>query len=216
MTAMQIMALALRQLDELPEDIAEFRDMFLPYLNEGYDIAVRQFLKPRRHITLYEDRPGLIPLDDPRITRVVELRGAHGMIEPFALSADGRALMLYSPRPPERPKLARKRSIPKPGEPLPPEAFVPRGYDALCEVGFLPLVRDEDEPRIDPVYHPSLADYICYKHLGNGNLAKQSRAVQFQQRFYQQMGRIRPDGFRSVTHEHGLYAASDIRWPGGD
>ena len=47
MTLANIMKLALRQLDEAAEDIAEYDELFRSYANMGYMIALRLFLKPR-------------------------------------------------------------------------------------------------------------------------------------------------------------------------
>ena len=48
MTLSQIIAQALRQLDEDAEDVSEYEERFRVYANMGYDIAVREYLKPRR------------------------------------------------------------------------------------------------------------------------------------------------------------------------
>ena len=47
---------------------------------------------------------------------------------------------------------------------------------------------------------------------GVRDLAKQSRAQHYQQLFYQEMQRIRPEGFRSVTGFNGLYEVTDARY----
>ena len=46
MTLVQIMRLALRQLDEDVADLAEYRDLFVAYANQGYQIALTQYVKP--------------------------------------------------------------------------------------------------------------------------------------------------------------------------
>lgn len=46
MTLSQIIAQALRQLDEDAEDVSEYEERFRVYANMGYDIAVREYLKP--------------------------------------------------------------------------------------------------------------------------------------------------------------------------
>lgn len=48
MTLSQLIAHALRQLDEDAEDVSEYEESFKVYANMGYDIAVREYLKPRR------------------------------------------------------------------------------------------------------------------------------------------------------------------------
>ena len=64
-----------------------------------------------------------------------------------------------------------------------------------------------------PAYaHAALSDYICYRHLSSGNLAKQSRAQFYQNSFYQEMNRIRPQGMGSVTRMRNLYEATDVRY----
>ena len=60
---------------------------------------------------------------------------------------------------------------------------------AVCEVAFYPLEDGQDEPQIPEYAHAALADYICYRHLSSGNLAKQSRAQFYQNSFYQAMQR---------------------------
>ena len=58
MTVSQIMKLALRQLDEDAEDISEYDDLFKTYLNSGYAIAVRGYLRPREMRVLLTDGEG--------------------------------------------------------------------------------------------------------------------------------------------------------------
>ena len=48
MTLSQIIAQALRQLGEDPQDVSEYEETFKIYANMGYDIAVREYLKPKR------------------------------------------------------------------------------------------------------------------------------------------------------------------------
>ena len=69
-----------------------------------------------------------------------------------------------------------------------------------------------DEPLLPEYAQPALADYICYRHLSSGNLAKQSRAEFFRQSFYQQMRTINPQGAGSVTRMQNLYAVTDARY----
>ena len=100
---------------------------------------------------------------------------------PFAISADGRTLLTE----------AREQKI-----------------TVLAEIDCPPLVKDTDEPMLPEYAQPALADYICYRHLSSGNLAKQSRAEFFRQSFYQQMRAMRPQGAGSVTRKKNLYAAT--------
>ena len=83
---------------------------------------------------------------------------------------------------------------------------------AVCEVAFYPLEDGKDEPQLPEYAHAALADYICYRHLSSGNLAKQSRAQFYQTSFYQTMQRIRPEGMGSVTRFRNLYEVTDARY----
>jgi len=58
MTLAGLMKLALKQLDETPEDISEYDELFASYANMGYMIALRLFLRPRESFTLATDRDG--------------------------------------------------------------------------------------------------------------------------------------------------------------
>ena len=58
MTLSQIMALALRQLDEDAQDISEYDEAFRVYASIGYGIAVREFLKPMEWFSLTTDERG--------------------------------------------------------------------------------------------------------------------------------------------------------------
>ncbi|MEI3413646.1 MAG: hypothetical protein V8Q88_00480 [Christensenellales bacterium] len=80
------------------------------------------------------------------------------------------------------------------------------------EVAFYPLEDGQDEPQLPEYAHAALADYICYRHLSSGNLAKQSRAQFYQTSFYQAMQRIRPEGMGSVTRFRNLYEVTDARY----
>ena len=141
MTLSQLIAHALRQLDEDAEDVSEYEESFKVYANMGYDL-------------------------DP----------------------DGRGLHIW------RVDLAGKT------------------LRAVCEVAFYPMEDGDDEPQIPEYAHAALADYICYRHLSSGNLAKQSRAQFYQNSFYQTMQRIRPQGMGSVTRFEHLYEVTDARY----
>lgn len=180
----QIMTLALRQLDEDIADINEYDDLFRVYANQGYQIALRQYYKPRETMTLNTDARGEACIEGLDIVRIVVLRDGHGREVPFDLSGDGYGIRT----------MRRNEKL-----------------TALCEVTQRELEAATDEPRLPEYAHPALADYICYRHLSSGNLAKQSRAQFFQQRFYQQMQMIMPQGGGSVTHMKNLYAATSIR-----
>ena len=92
MTLAQIMRFALLQLDEDPADMAEIADLLSAYVNEGYQIAMRDYAKPREAFTCQTDGKGNAPVGARRILRVVTLRNAEGRDVPFVLSADGQTL----------------------------------------------------------------------------------------------------------------------------
>ena len=151
----------------------------------GYMIALRLFLRPRETFELTTDAQGRADISALPIMRVVDMRNAQGRPVRFSLSADGGTIETEE-------KNANIR--------------------ALCEVEWPALEADTDEPRLPQYAHPALADYICYRHLSSGNLAKQSRAEFFRQSFYQQMRTINPQGAGSVTHLRNLYAVTDARY----
>lgn len=193
MTLAQIMTLALRQLDEDPEDIGEYSDLFKVYANQGLRIAAEDYVKPREERKMRSDENGDIPLFcDDRIVRVAELRrviedGSKWQRNVFwEKTADG--LSIHT-------------------------AWPDSEFIAVCEMSVPELERDTDEPQIPKSVHDALADYICYRALLNGNMAKQSRAQQYMQRFYAAMQRIRPQGMGSVTGYRNLYAVTDARYP---
>lgn len=185
MTLANIMKLALRQLDEAAEDISEYDELFRSYANMGYMIALRQFVKPREILRLTTDAQGRADISALPAMRVVEVRDAQGRPVRFALCADGRAI-----------ETGEKDAA----------------LLALCEVEEAALREDTDEPKLPEYAHPALADYICYRHLSSGNLAKQSRAEFFRQSFYQQMRALTPQGAGSVTRLRNLYAVTDARY----
>ena len=74
MTLGQIMMLALRQLDEDPQDISEYDDMFRSYANEGYRIALDEYIKPREEREMRSDDTGVVYLDTD-IKRVIGIPG---------------------------------------------------------------------------------------------------------------------------------------------
>ena len=187
MTLASIIKLALRQLDEAPEDIAEYEEVFRSYANMGYMIALRMFLKPREVFDMYTDSLGCADLRGLCIARVVEVRDEMGRCVRFVISGDGNTLHT---------------------------AATGAALRVLCEVESPPLVHALDEPLLPQYAHPALADYICYRHLSSGNLAKQSRAEFFRQSFYQQMRAMKPQGEGSVRQESNLYLATDARYRG--
>lgn len=185
----QIMTLALRQLDEDPADIAEYEELFLMYANEGCSIAVLEYLKPREALELKSNERGDIPITGMGIERVVEVRHMRG---------DGRI----------------QRNVPFELDPSGVYIHTPYKDEnmlVLCEKRPVPMETLEDEPKMQPAAHAALVDYICYRHLLNGNMAKQQRAQQYLQAFYSAMRRLTPQGFGSVRREINLYPATDIR-----
>lgn len=190
MTLAQIMTLALRQLDEDPADLSEYDELFRLYANEGHRIAVMEYLKPRQTLAMRTNERGHIPILGTGIARVVEVRQVTDdervrMHVPFDLDATGAFI----------------RTPHKDSEML-----------LVCEMQPMPLEdAEKDRPMIPEWAHGALVDYICYRHLANGNLAKQQRAQHYLQRFYDVMRRITPVAYQSVRREINLYSATDIR-----
>ena len=181
MTLAGLMKLALRQLDETPEDISEYDELFRSYANMGYMIALRLFLKPRESFSLTTDEGGRADLSALPLGRVVQAEDENGRMVWFDVAADGGSI----------------RTGVKDGR-----------VKLLCEVEYPPMKGDTDEPRLPAYAHPALADYICYRHLSSGSLAKQSRAKFFESSFYQQMRAMKPQGAGSVTRLRHLYEAT--------
>ena len=188
MTLSQIIAQALRQLDEDAEDVSEYEESFKVYANMGYDIAVREYLKPRRIFYTDVDEAGNAPVPGLTVTRVIELRDEHGLDVGYDLDPDGRGLHIWR------------------------DDLTGKTLRAVCEVMFYPLEDGKDEPQLPEYAHAALSDYICYRHLSSGNLAKQSRAQFYQTSFYQTMQRMRPQGMGSVTRMKHLYEVTDARY----
>lgn len=183
MTLAQIMKLALRQLGEDDSDIAEFDEEFKIYANIGYDIAMNLYYKPKDVLTL-PVRDGCAPIDGQNIRRVIAVMDMDDRDIRFEMSMDGSAIMVS-----EWHKRVR----------------------VLCQIRHAPLERMDDEPRLPDEAHAAIADYICYRHLMNGNMAKQQRGQAYYTQFYQTVSRITPQGAGSVTRMKNLYAATDIR-----
>ena len=198
MTLAGIMQLAMRQLDEDLEDISEVNDLFTSYANLGYDIAVREFLRPRETRPLRANRRGFASIEGMDIERIVRVWDEKGRECAFEVTPDGGHIRLTGAAQDED---ARRR-----GESV--------ALEALCEVRYAPLMESTDEPRLPPSAQAALADYICFRHLSSGNLAKQSRARFFEDSFYRTMRAMRQDGFGSVTRPRNLYAVTDVRYRG--
>lgn len=188
MTLAQIMRLALRQLDEDPADIDEYHDEFRYYANEGYQIVLRDYLKPRETFVVHTDDRGRANVEGFGVIRIVEAREKdHRYQVMYDLTGDGTSIIT-----PMRDK----------------------DIELLCEVERPDMVKDTDAPNMPEGTHGALADYICFRHLSNGNMAKQSRAQHFQRMFYEAMRRVRHDGLGSVTRMRNLYTVTDARWRG--
>ena len=185
MTLAEIMRLALRQLDEDPADIAEYDELFRMWANQGYQIVLQNYFKPRDTLMLSTDETGMIDVSELNLVNIVSLRGMDGREEPYALSEDGMSI------------LTNKKSVP---------------MVMVCEAVVKPLERDTDVPVFPEHVHSMLVDYICYKHLLRGNMAKQSRAQAFQSEFYRQAQLLRGASEGSVTHMKNLYTVSDVRY----
>lgn len=186
MTLVQIMRMALRQLDEDPADLSEYDDMLRLYANEGYRLILTDYLKPREWLTLRVDEHGLCDIWGTGILRVVRVEYRHREV-PFELTEHGKALRVMD-------NVGEEHDV----------------Y-ALCEMVYPPMVADTDEPRLPESAAAALVDYMCYRMLMNGNLAKQSRAQGYLSSFSNQVRRIQPDGFRSVTRFKGLYEETALR-----
>lgn len=192
MTLAQIMQLALRQLDEDPQDISEYDDMFRIYANMGYQTAMADYVKPRDVREYISDENGAFEIerDVRRVVRLeCESKSGHVIKDvPFVLDAMGERISTTYPD-------AR--------------------FTAICEVLPGNMERETDTPKHLPESaHPALADYVCYRHLSNGNMAKQSKAQFYLQQFYQAMRQIRPQGMGSVKGFKHLYAVTDVRYMG--
>ena len=185
MTLANIMKLALSQLDEAPEDITEYDELFRSYANMGYMIAIRLFYKPRETFVLTTDGKGSVPLGTLPIRRVVGVKNAQGKSVCFQLAADGLSIETNEKE---------------------------KALYVLCEVEREALQKATDEPQLPDFAHAALADYICYRHLSSGNLSKQSRAEFFRESFYQQMRALGYEGQGSVTRTKNLYAVTDARY----
>lgn len=185
MTLANIMKLALGQLDEAPEDIAEYDELFRSYANMGYMIAIRLFYKPRETFVLTTDGNGSAAFGALPIRRVVGVKNAQGEAVYFQLSADGLAIETNE----------REKAL-----------------HVLCEVEREELKKATDEPKLPDFAHAALADYICYRHLSSGSLSKQSRAEFFRESFYQQMRALGHEGQGSVVRTKNLYTVTDARY----
>ena len=142
---------------------------------------MRLFLRPRETFCLRSDEGGRADIRALPISRVIEVRDGQERSVRFEMAADGGAILT--------------------GE-------KDEALKVLCEVEYPAMTADTEEPRLPEYAHPALADYICFRHLSSGNLAKQSRAKFFETSFYQQMRALTPQGAGSVTRLRHLYEAT--------
>lgn len=184
MTLANIMKLAMRQLDEDPADIAEHEELFKVFANAGYQILLRNYYKSKSTMQMQTGEDGEVYLEGFGIVRVIAVRSEHGRELLFNISEDGERLIT----------------------PL---------HNAQVTVIYeeeMPELDKGDEPRLPSYVHPALADYICYRHLSLGNMAKQSRAEFFRQSFYTQAQQLNPKNGSGVRQVKNLYTATSIRY----
>lgn len=185
MTLGQIMRLALRQLDEDPADIAEYAELFRMWANQGYQIVLKQYYKPIDTVVLKTDENGKAYIEGMDIERIIDLKDENERDVWNEVSTNGAYL------------LTKQKD---------------KTLTAVCQIKLAALEKDSDEPRFPEEYHSMLVDYICYKHLIRGNMAKQSRAQAFQSEFYRQAQQLKPQGGGSVTGFKNLYAVTEARY----
>ena len=185
MTLASIMKLAMRQLDEAMEDIAEFDELFRSYANMGYMIAVRQFYRPRETFALTTDEKGRADICAFPICRVVTVKNDRGEEILYKIAQSGEMIETNE----------KEKTL-----------------HVLAEVEREALISETDEPQLPEYAHAALADYICYRYLSSGSLNKQSRAEFFRQSFYQQMHALTPQGAGSVTKLKNLYTVTQARY----
>lgn len=186
MTFAEIKQLALRQLDMDPADMDEAGDLLGVYVNEGYQTALIDYARPREVYTLKTDKDGKADLYGLRILRIAEvLEHPHGLSAWATQNATGDTL----------------HTAVRDGE-----------IKLTALVTYPDMADDSEEPRLPAWAHGALADYACYRFLSNGNMAKQSRAQFYLQRYLTQMERIRPQAMGSVTTLRNLYTVTDARY----
>lgn len=179
----QIIKLALRQLDEDLEDAADYDELFKMYANQGHVIAYEDFYKPREYRTYESDEFGRIE-KMPTDGKVLGLWDENKQSVFYDLTPDGKYMITGRPE---------------------------AEFSAYVELTAPELIHGDDEPGFPEKAHSGLVDYICYRHLISGNMAKQQRAQIFYNEFLRAMHRITPQGDGSVTRMRNVYVASDIR-----
>lgn len=174
---------AMLEMDEDPADICDYEEKFRMYLNMGYQIIVRQHYKPKETYRCHADENGNISLAGYDIESVVEMTDEDGHMVRYAACPDGCGVYRTSVRSGD--------------------------VDVVCQVNYPALEKGTDVPEIPEHVHYALVNYICYKHLSSGNLAKQSRAQYYRQSFYEAMGMLKPAGTGSVTTYRNFYSATN-------
>ena len=183
MTVNEIYTQALLELDESLEDLHEYEQKFNHYLNIGYQIALRDYYKPRELMVEHTDENGIVYLP--------------GYVD--------RVVAVYR----------KEEKIPLPFEMCPGDCFMLKTtvhgehVKLLCEVKSGPLVKLDDVPKLPGHVHHGLVDYICYRQLSSGNLAKQSRAQIYRQNFYEAMRQCRPQMSSPVKYVN-FYEATNL------
>ena len=186
MTYARIKELALLQLDENPSDVDEYSDLLGVYINEGYQQALRDYYRPREIFILPTDENGVAVIEDLGIIRIAEATEHEHGYSAWA-TMDGTGTRLHT--------AVRDGQI-----------------RVLAVVEKPDLVAPGDEPVIPSWSHGALVDYACFRFLSNGNMAKQSRAQFYLQRYLTTMQRMMPQGSGSVTGYKNLYTVTDARW----
>lgn len=186
MTYSEIKQLALKQMDQDPHDMEEFADLLNVYVNEGYQIALMDYAKPREEFILTTDEDGNADISGLRIHQLIKVESYPAGYSAFE-ELDELGEKLHT--------VLREAKI-----------------RVVAHVSRPDMAEDSDEPKLPEWAHNALADYACYRYLANGNMAKQSRAQFYYGQFLTTMRRIRPQGMGSVTHKRNLYAATDTNW----
>ena len=183
MTVSEILTQAMLELDEDLGDLPEYEQRFMRYLNAGHRIAMRRYFRPREQHAAHTDSDGFA-CRPAGMLRVVAVRDGNGRDVAFRDSVDGSGMLKTN---------AHDADV-----------FI------AGEMEERPLCDGKDEPQFPEHAHDALVDYICYRHLSGGNLAKQARAQYYLQSFYDAMSAIRPQGDGAVTRYVNLYAATDL------
>lgn len=174
---------ALLEMDEDPADISDYDEKFKMYLNMGYQLIVRKYYKPRETVVVRTDKEGYLNLYGYNVEEIVAMQTVDGRPVTYEVHPDGRNEYQTSAR-------GQKVAV-------------------VYVTSYPPLVDELDEPNLPEHVHYALVNYICYKHLSSGNLAKQSRAQYYLQSFYEAMGMLKPTGSGSVKTYTNFYAATE-------